>query len=130
MGTEAGAGFPEGSSVGMFGRHRLPKVDFKTVTDGLTNTIMVGETLPSECIYISAFAPNYTVFRTGIPINTHVEERDRVDWRRACGFKSSHPGGAHFLMGDASIQVITEAIDFRLFNDLGTRAGSEIAKLP
>ena len=129
-GTVAGGGFPEGSSVGMFGRFKLPRVAFKTVTDGLSKTIMLGETLPDECIFISAYATNFTTFRTGIPINTRVSEDERGDWRQSCGFKSEHPGGAMFVMGDASVHFVSEAIDFRMFNHLGTRAGEEIASLP
>jgi hypothetical protein len=32
-------------------------------------------------------------------------------------------------MGDASVHFISEAIDYRLYNELGTRAGAEIASL-
>ena len=129
-GTFAGGGYPAGSSVGMFGRYFLPRVSFKTVSDGLSHTLMVGETLPSECIFISAYATNFTTFRTGIPINTRVTDSERFDWRRACGFKSLHTGGAQFVLGDAGVRFISDAIDFRLFNELGTRAGDELARVP
>ncbi|MFH1265042.1 MAG: H-X9-DG-CTERM domain-containing protein, partial [Planctomycetota bacterium] len=51
-------------------------------------------------------------------------------WFRTCGFKSLHPGGANFLMGDGSVHFFSESIDYRLINGLGTRAGGEVASLP
>jgi hypothetical protein len=48
----------------------------------------------------------------------------------ACGFKSDHPGGAHFALVDASVHFISEAIEYRLYNEMGTRAGGEAVSLP
>jgi hypothetical protein len=33
-------------------------------------------------------------------------------------------------MVDASVHFIAEAIDYRLYNELGTRAGGEVAEIP
>jgi hypothetical protein len=33
-------------------------------------------------------------------------------------------------MVDASVQFVSESIDYRLYNELGTRAGGEVAELP
>ncbi len=132
FGTDAGGGFPRGSSVGMFGRYKWPVIGFAQVRDGLSNTLMVGETLPRQCSFISAFAPNFNVSPTNIPLNTFVsnEQKPNEDWYRVCGFKSRHPGGANFVLGDGSVHFISETIDFRLFNALGTRAGGEAASMP
>jgi prepilin-type N-terminal cleavage/methylation domain-containing protein len=122
---------PPGNSVGMFGRHILPKVNFKKVTDGLSHTIMNGETLPRHCIFNGAYATNFNVYPTTIPINTMEDDKGISGlWFRTCGFKSVHPGGANFLMGDATVQFLSEEIDFRLFNNLGTRAGGETVGVP
>ena len=68
---------------------------------------------------------------TTIPINTlELCPQPPGCHVRACGYKSRHPGGANFLMGDGSVHFIAETIDYRLFNELGTRAGGEPAKLP
>ena len=124
-----GGRYPNGSSVGMFGRYKNA-FRFAEVTDGLSNTIMNGESLPGQCIFLSAYSTNFTTFRTGIPINTMVDEAQSGVWQRACGFKSMHPSGAQFSMGDGSVQFLSEAVDFQLYNELGTRAGSEVAELP
>ena len=131
FGTGAGGGYSAGSSVGMFGRHHRI-VRFEDVRDGLSNTLMVGETLPRQCSFLSAFAVNFNVSPTAIPLNTLLsnEENPRSDWYRVCGFKSRHIGGAGFAMADGSIQFISQTIDFRLYNELGTRAGGETALVP
>ena len=51
-------------------------------------------------------------------------------WWRTCGFKSRHPGGANFVTGDGSVHFLSESIDYRLFNELGTRAGGEVVAVP
>jgi hypothetical protein len=52
------------------------------------------------------------------------------NWWIDCGFKSRHPGGASFVMGDASVQFLSEEIDYQLYNNLGTRAGGEQVAWP
>jgi prepilin-type N-terminal cleavage/methylation domain-containing protein/prepilin-type processing-associated H-X9-DG protein len=130
-GTGGGAGYPEGSHVGMFGRFRNA-VSFKQVTDGLSHTIMNGETLPGQCSFTGAFSPNFNISMTNVPINnmeSNVPGGNSL-WWSACGFKSMHPGGVNFLFGDGSLHYISQNIDFKLINALGTRAGGEFAQIP
>jgi prepilin-type N-terminal cleavage/methylation domain-containing protein len=126
-GTQAGGGYDEGSSVGMFGRHHKPSTKFKDVADGLSRTIMLGETLPEECTFISAFSINFNVSSTSIPLNTRISDGGQaVDWWLTSGFKSEHPGGAHLLLGDTSVKFFAESIDHRIYCHMGTRAGGEV----
>jgi len=119
------------SSVGMFTRLAVG-YKFSEVTDGLSQTIMLGETLPYHCIWNCVFCINFPLSSTTVPIN-HMESdsgaRDAT-WPRVCGFKSMHPGGANFAMGDASVQYFSESMDYKLVNELGTRAGEEVVSLP
>ena len=122
--------YPPGSSVGMFGRYHNA-FRFEDVGDGLSNTLMMGESLPRQCDFLCAYCTNFTTFRTGIPINHMTEPGEGSgDWRRACGFKSLHPGGANFAYGDGSVHFISESLDFRIYNHLGTRDGGEPAQAP
>ena len=126
-------GHPNPEHVGMFARHDKPAITFDMVTDGLSNTLMVGETLPRQCVFISAFATNFNVSPTTIPINTASPSWDPTgggSWPTSCGFKSVHPGGANFVMGDGSVYFLPDTIDFRLYNNLGTRAGGEVVQVP
>jgi hypothetical protein len=93
---------------------------------------MIGETLPRECSFISMFAVNFNVTSTTIPINTKYSDAASpgTDWGRTSGYKSKHGSGVTVGMGDGSIHFMTENIDYRLYNNLGTRAGGEVATLP
>ncbi len=126
----SGCGISDMNSVGMF--CRCPKgVAFGDVRDGLSNTFMNGETLPAHCGWNGAYMPNFTVAPTTIPLNTMISDNGaHTLWWSSSGFKSFHPGGAHIVMGDASVHFINDSIDFKLYNNLGTRAGGEVASLP
>jgi prepilin-type N-terminal cleavage/methylation domain-containing protein/prepilin-type processing-associated H-X9-DG protein len=119
------------SSTGMFGRNHLMR-RFKEVTDGLSNTILLGETIPEHCIYQAQYGPNFSLAGTQIPLNTFEPRCSQPPGchNLACGFKSYHPGGALFAFVDGSVHFIPEAIEYRLFNHLGTRAGDDIASIP
>jgi hypothetical protein len=69
---------------------------------------------------------------TQIPINTMLETKDGVDtdWWRGCGFKSKHSGGAAFAIADGSVHFFSENIDYKLFNEMGTRSGGETVAFP
>jgi prepilin-type N-terminal cleavage/methylation domain-containing protein/prepilin-type processing-associated H-X9-DG protein len=129
-GTGPGGGYPEGSHSGMFGRFHNA-VRFEKVTDGLSHTIMNGETLPDQCIFMGTFSGNFNISPTNIPINTMESDNGQAtSWWITSGFKSKHPGGVNVLMGDGSVHYFSETIDFQLFNALGTRAGGEMVTVP
>jgi prepilin-type N-terminal cleavage/methylation domain-containing protein len=120
------------SSTGMFGRNMKIRT-FKQITDGLSSTFLAGETMPEQCTYQSAWAPNFALAATEIPLNTFITcsiPPTGGCHADACGFKSAHPGGAHFAMVDASVHFIAETIDYQLYNNLGTRAGAEVVTVP
>jgi prepilin-type processing-associated H-X9-DG protein len=127
-----------GNAVGMF--CRCPRsIRFAEVTDGLAHTFMAGETLPADYIWNCLLCLNFPVASTEIPLNTFTNDgglHGTYDpysgylWARSSGYKSLHPGGANLVMGDGSVQFIDEAIDYRVYNNLGTRAGAEIVSVP
>ena len=81
-------------------------------------------------------AQRRSISPTTIPLNTFESDGPGgqhaagTSWWTTSGFKSRHPGGANFCMGDGSVHFITETIDYRLYNELGSRAGGEVASLP
>jgi hypothetical protein len=121
----------DGVFVGMFGR-TLMRVKFKNVTDGLGNTLMAGETIPSHWRHNTLWANNYPLSSTHIPFNS-LNEFDDLNadpnaspwyWRTS-GYKSYHIGGAHMLLGDSAVRFMSENIDYYVYNALGTTAGDE-----
>jgi hypothetical protein len=121
-----------GQSAGMFVRYPT-EYKFSQVTDGLSNTLMAGETIPAHNAFNGLYCLNFPVASESIPINTMDSDNGNpiyLDWSRDSGFKSYHPGGAHFVMGDASVHFISESIDLFLYAALGTRAQNEAADVP
>jgi prepilin-type N-terminal cleavage/methylation domain-containing protein/prepilin-type processing-associated H-X9-DG protein len=119
-----------GNAAGMFGRYPIG-YNFSEVRDGLSNTLMAGETLPGQYIWNGVYCTNFPVSSTEIPLNTlESDEGQPQNWWRVSGYKSMHPGGANFLLGDGSVCFLASAIDYRLYNNLGTRAGGEPVQVP
>lgn len=122
----------DGTFVGMFGRTIKTGVAFRMVTDGLSKTFMVGETLPAQWLNNCVFCNNFPLSSTHIPINLKTpdaidtaEPLKREFWRSS-GFKSQHAGGVvNFLLGDGSVQGISDTIDYFVYNAYGTTAGGE-----
>ncbi|WP_425399367.1 DUF1559 domain-containing protein [Aeoliella sp.] len=102
-------------------------VKLRQVTDGLSNTWMVGESIPSHCSFNGAHSHNFAVGGTSIPLNTMIsnEGENNTKWWSACGYKSFHTSGAHFAMGDASVSFISDSIDYYVYNAKGSRAQGE-----
>ncbi len=133
QGYNYGTRDPPDNSTGMFGRYPGRR-RFDDVLDGLSGTFMAGETLPGHSIHNVAFGGNFPLCGTQIPLNTMegkggTTHSDNPHYR-VQGFKSLHPGGANFLLGDGSVHFISESIDYALYNALGTRDGGEVASVP
>jgi prepilin-type N-terminal cleavage/methylation domain-containing protein/prepilin-type processing-associated H-X9-DG protein len=133
LGYDGGPGSSQyGVFPGMFGRVPVA-IAFSSVTDGLSHTIMLGETLPAHSVFNGAYNHNFPLCCTHIPINTMMSDNGMdadgaggmAKWQHTMGFKSLHPGGASFAMGDGSVRFLEETTDYRLYNALGTVAGGE-----
>jgi len=117
------------------------------VTDGLSNTIFFGERL-YKCSDHANFGwyigHGEGMCGTLIPINfdtCHDVNFDYVSagltechrmctWNTEFGFKSKHPGGANFLLGDGSVRFLPETIDHWTFQYLGAKADGHPAQVP
>lgn len=121
----------EGSPVrGMMGRYSW-SAKFRDVTDGLSNTICVGECVGAFCIIQNFGVQSYAT--TAHPIN-HMNAslqatkptKDAARWDESIAFRSFHPGGAMFEMGDGSVRFLSESIDGTTYRALASRAEGEV----
>jgi len=132
-------------------------ITMASVTDGLSNTLMVGETLP-EVYEAMRYGPNTgwadayggtSYGKTTVPLNWKVSKVTSGTWTdcaTSCpgvpaancmwnwgitwGFKSNHTGGANFVFVDGSVHFIRDSIDIKTYNQLGCRDDGQPVTLP
>jgi len=118
---------------GMFWRNS--KVDMRDVRDGTSNVLFVGE----RCSLIRTAAGTYTC-SAGLVFGTENNNEQlsirynlgsgaqpinlNPTYGCAYGYSSMHPGGAQFVLVDASVRFVSETIDVVL--DATTAAGATV----
>ena len=124
------------SCNGLFFRNsHFRPVKLSKVTDGMSKTFMVGEGVVEQDYHSAAFFADGDWATCGIPFNYFIIPPDETviksseEWHKARGFKSLHPGGAQFVMGDGSVQFINESINHDVYRGLSTRDGGETVNL-
>lgn len=134
-------------TLGMFSRVGFHKISIKTVTDGTTNTLMLGETIVEHSAHTLDIARQraYWAGQDGgaahagttpslnWPVNPEVgtcgganAQFYRWNFHVTMGFESNHPGGANFALVDGSVSFVPESIDFDTYQLLGTRNDGQL----
>jgi type II secretory pathway pseudopilin PulG len=128
--------------------HQNSSIKFREVTDGLSNTIAVGE----KCTeWASLNSPQYrwgwhtsrnmcyAMNKKVVPdaAYPHVDQNGTVVpgtsavWNdRWANFGSEHPGGAQFIAADGSGHFVAENIDMNVYRNLGDKSDGNIAAFP
>ncbi len=116
---------------GLFWRFTyLAPVRFEQVTDGLSNTLMVGEAVPAQDYHSAAYYGNGCWATCGIPLNYFPNPPTPEYWPNVMSFRSLHPQGVNFCLADGSSRFLSETIDFNLYKALSTKAGGEAVEAP
>lgn len=108
---------------------------FDDIVDGRSNTIAVGEVIPSLHPKKWWYWWDGSTATAAMPINFRPVQPTNgtgqptmptsVEWQRNCGFQSRHPGSCNFLLVDGSARSFDETIDIYLFRNLANFADGE-----
>ncbi len=111
----------------------------RDITDGTSNSLMVGESSFNQNALSAWFFFNGVLATAAFPINRPAEcaagiGKPRVqgweacwsDWPNQQGFSSLHVGGAQFALCDGSVRFISQSVNLGTYRDAATIQGGEV----
>jgi hypothetical protein len=116
---------------GMFAsRDDIPanKVDFSSITDGTSNTFLIGEDITALNAHCTWAYANGSLGTCAIPPNQNLPYAGNdiyLGWPDLYSFRSRRPGGLEFGFADGSVHFISEAIPLLVYRALASRNGGE-----
>ena len=118
----------------------IKRLTLSGITDGLSNTFMIGEDIPHLNCWSAWPYANDAISTCAIPPNTNLDQRygicdaDAVRsnsaWANTYGFRSRHPGGLQFAYADGSVHFISQGIDIATYWAMSTISGGETVQPP
>ena len=118
-----------GSIRGMFARG-VTSIGLQNVSDGTSNTIMMGETKPHFTEFGALWTWNVPTTLFSLKLNSaflkNAERTRTVNWMNAQGHASYHIGGAQFVFADGSVRFVSESIDYPTYCLAGDRADGKV----
>jgi prepilin-type processing-associated H-X9-DG protein len=133
-----------GANNGVF--YRGSRVALRDVTDGTSQTLLVGERSRNVCdaTWVGAVPgmvvctnPAWSVrdcATSNVMVMANTGPWEDEPWvnvpnhkgAKADDFWSLHPGGCNFALCDGSVRFIKESVNPTVFSSLATRAGGEV----
>jgi len=111
-------GFSKGDGV-MWRSDESNGIRLCDVSDGLSNTLMIGEDLPQHNRWCSWPYANNAYGTCAIPINWFPSSSG--DYTESWSFRSNHANGSAFAIADGSVRLVNENVELRLYRELGCR---------
>jgi prepilin-type N-terminal cleavage/methylation domain-containing protein/prepilin-type processing-associated H-X9-DG protein len=131
----------QGKGDGMFFRTDIIfPITISGITDGASNTFMIGEDIPSLNCWCAWPYANTAISSCNFPPNINLNQEFGIcdaaavaanaAWENTFGFRSRHPGGLQFAYADASVHFISQSIDLATYRAMSTIQGGEALYAP
>lgn len=119
---------PNGQCVGDGVFYHNSRTRLRDITDGTTNTIMLGERRTDTDLgwystWPGMIAEGEEAFQRILGSADHVPNDPAA---HLDDFSSHHEGGAQFCLADGSVRFVTENIDHGVYQSLATIGGGEV----
>ena len=112
------------------------RIRYQDILDGSSNTILLGELVPSQSDLGWVSGTRATLRNTGSMILSMTGQQPTQQQLEVPAgglgvgvFGSYHAGGGNFGLADGAVRFVADSIDPKLFQQLGHRADGELMKL-
>ena len=104
------------------------------ITDGTSNTFMVGEDIPEIDAHCAWFYANGSIGTCAIPPNIMKRPNGTLydpynNWPELYSFRSRHPGGLHFGFADGTVRFVNQNIALPSYRALATISRNEVVDM-
>ncbi len=139
----SGNGLDFGNGIFPRGWNKPYKSNMRDITDGTSNTFMIGEAIANYSRWNWWYLNNGTVATTSIPLNaaaacslytplTGMNKKAGLrlcidDWNNNYAFASDHTGGGNFGLADGSVRFISDSVSRDIYRGMATIGGGEVA---
>jgi type II secretory pathway pseudopilin PulG len=100
------------------------------VTDGTSNTFMLGEVSPVYNVSCTWVHTTDSIATCAIPPNNKKYVSDPTNWTMVQSFRSFHTGGLFFAYADGSVHFVSDAISLTAYRGMATIQGGEVVDVP
>ncbi len=103
---------------------------FNRITDGTSNTFLIGEDIPLHNDHSAAYFANGDFCSCHGYLNYMPKPPTPRAWWNVMTFRSRHPGGGQFCLADGSVRFVAETVEYKVYRGLCTKNLGEVVSLP
>jgi prepilin-type N-terminal cleavage/methylation domain-containing protein/prepilin-type processing-associated H-X9-DG protein len=106
----------------------LAPVTMRKIIDGTSHTFLIGEDVPEQNNHCAAYFSNGSSCTTDMQLNYMLQPPKPDNYPDVNGFRSRHPGGAHFALADGHVEFIDDSTAYTVWLSLSTKDGGEVVQ--